>query len=440
VGAGELDPLTVVQEHLDRIARLDGILHAFTALRERDALDDAARVATSRARSELPLAGVPVAVKDNIDVAGLPTRYGSAASPPGVAVFDAELVRRLRAAGAVIIGKTAMPELAIWPFTEGPGWATRNPVDTSRTCGGSSGGSAVAVAAGMAALAVGSDSGGSIRIPAACCGVVGVKPTPGLVPLPGGAQQHWYGLTAAGPFARNVDDAALMLRVLTDARSPVSSRAPVSGLRIAFSLRHPFPGAHVDRRVSEAVQRIAHALANDGHHVAHADPPYPQSPLPFLRCYLGGIAADADDFSLDITRAEPRTRAMATWGRRLRRMGSPRGAQTYSVSRRLRRLFDHWDVVITPALAYEPPLIGRWENRGWFATAFSVARWIGFAPPWNLAGCPAATLPAGRYRDGMPVAVQVVAAPGKEALLLDLAAQIESKLTGEATRAALARE
>lgn len=426
VREGSLDPVAVVQEHLARIAQFDGALHAFTAVRDGEAVDDAQRVARSGESSRLPLAGVPVAVKDNTDVAGLPTRYGSAASPAGVTVFDAEVVRRLRAAGAVIIGKTAMPELAIWPFTEGPGWATRNPVDTSRTCGGSSGGSAVAVAAGMAALAVGTDSGGSIRIPAACCGVVGVKPTPGLVPLPGDAANHWYGLTAAGPFARDVADAALILDVLSGSRSRTLRAAVQPGLRVAVSLQHPFPGARVDTTASAVVQRIAHRLAGHGHHVAHSDPPYPQSPLPFLRCYLGGIADDADDYALDMTRAEPRTRAMAAWGRRLRRLGSSRLAPAYPLSRRLRRWFDHWDVVLTPALAYEPPLIGKWQNRGWLTTAIGVARWIAFAPPWNLAGCPAATVSVGRYRDGLPVAIQIAASPGHEALLLDIAAQIEA--------------
>ncbi|MBV8529063.1 MAG: amidase, partial [Candidatus Dormibacteraeota bacterium] len=156
-----LSAVEVTRAHLARIAQLDGTLHAFTAVREREVLEDAAQLQRSDDLSRLPLAGVPVAVKDNFDVAGLPTRYGSNATSSAAAARDAELVQRLRAAGALIIGKTSMPELAIWPFTEGDGWATRNPFDTARTCGGSSGGSAVAVSTGMAALAIGTDSGGS---------------------------------------------------------------------------------------------------------------------------------------------------------------------------------------------------------------------------------------------------------------------------------------
>lgn len=420
---GELDPVDVVREHLSRIDQLDGALHAFTALREREALDDAAQLRHSRERSTLPLAGVPVAIKDNFDVAGLPTRYGSQATSPAPATRDAPLVQRLHDAGALIMGKTSMPELAIWPFTEGDGWATRNPIDTARTCGGSSGGSAVAVATGMAALAIGTDSGGSIRIPAACCGVVGVKPTPGVVPLP----EHWYGLSVAGPFARDVDDAALMLGVLRGGTTAALASTSASSLRIAVSTRHPFPGARVDATASSAVQQSAHRLADARHHVAYADPPYPQIPTPFLRCYLGGIADDDDALFVDASKAERRTRAMARWGRWLRRLGPARRAQAYPAARHLRHWFDMWDVVITPALAYAPPLIGRWNKHGWLATAVGVSRWIGFSPLWNLAGCAAATVPVDRYRDGMPVAVQIVAAPGRERLLLAVAAQIETQ-------------
>ena len=160
--------------------------------------------------------------------------------------------------------------------------------------------------------------------------------------------------------------------------------------------------------------------------MAHADPPYPQVPTPFLRCYLGGIADDDDALFVDASQAEGRTRAMARWGRWLRALGPTRHAQADPEARRLRQWFDLWDVVITPAVAYAPPRVGRWENHGWLATAIGVARWIGFSPLWNLAGCPAATVPVDRYRDGLPVAVQIVAAPGQERLLLSVAAQIET--------------
>ncbi|HUD39831.1 MAG TPA: amidase, partial [Streptosporangiaceae bacterium] len=169
-----VSPVELIQAHLDRIAALDPLIGAFVAVRSEPALAEAADLARHPRLGDLPLAGVPVAIKDNIDVAGEPTRRGSAATPNTPAAADDELVARLKAAGCIVIGKTAMPELAIWPFTEPAAYPpTRNPWDRRRTAGGSTGGGAAAVAAGLAALALGSDGGGSLRIPAACCGVFG---------------------------------------------------------------------------------------------------------------------------------------------------------------------------------------------------------------------------------------------------------------------------
>ena len=179
-----ISPVELIGAHLERIAASDPAIRAFQVVRADKALAEAAALAERTDLADLPLAGVPVAVKDNVDVAGEPTRMGSAATSQAAAEADDELVSRLRAAGCVVIGKTQLPELAIWPFTEpAVAAATRNPWNRSRTPGGSTGGGAAAVAAGMAALALGSDGGGSIRIPAACCGLFGLKPSPGLVPL-----------------------------------------------------------------------------------------------------------------------------------------------------------------------------------------------------------------------------------------------------------------
>ena len=432
VRGGELHPIEVARASLERIRALDGGLGAFTAVREREALQEAEETAGRNDLGTLTLAGVPVAVKENTDVAGLPTLHGSRSTSRVAVSQDDEVVRRLRAAGCTVVGKTAMPELAIWPFTEGPGFATRNPIDPSRICGGSSGGSAVAVATGMAALATATDGGGSIRIPAACCGLVGMKTTPGSVSLPGGASEHWYGLSVAGPLARDVHDAALMLDVLAG-RNTYRDVRPVDGtLRVAVSTRHPVAGAPVTREVKDAVRVVADRLAAAGHDVVEASPPYSLLPQAFLRCYLAGIAEDVDALSLDVGALEARTRGMVRRGRWLRAHGYARPARSYADAIRLRRWISRFDVLVAPVLAYAPPHVGRWSRGGWLPTSLSVARWMGFCPPWNVAGCPSLSLPVTRDASRLPTAVQIVGRPDTEAQLFSVGAMIEGAAGTEA--------
>jgi len=213
---GRTSAVDVVTAHVARIDRHNGTLGALRATRHAQALAEAAEVDARADRDQLPLAGVPVAIKDNIAVTGEQARHGSAATDPAAAPADDELVARLRRAGAIVVGISAMPELAAWAYTSSTAYGvTRNPWDSSRDPGGSTGGGAVAVASGMAALALGTDGGGSLRVPAAYCGLVGLKPGHGVVPLPGGGAEHWCGLSAAGPIARTAADAALALAVLS---------------------------------------------------------------------------------------------------------------------------------------------------------------------------------------------------------------------------------
>jgi len=421
VGRREVSAERVAIAHLARIDLLDPELGAFQVVDRARVLTDARGVDADPSRRGGPLAGVPVAVKDNVDVQGLPTRYGSAATPDGPVGADDELVRRLRAASCVVLGKTRMPELAIWPFTESLAFGvTRNPWSPERTAGGSSGGSAVAVATGMAALALGSDGGGSIRIPAACCGIFGFKPAPGLVPLAHGAQSHWFGLSAFGPLSRTVADAALMLDVLAG-RAPRPAPAPPPKLRIAVSRRPTVPGSLIDLEVAAVVDDAAQRFREAGHTVVEADPPYPfDGGLRFSRRWLPGIAEDAE--GLDPERFEPRTRKMARAGRLLRRLGLAAPVAREPLGDRMRAWFTDRDLLLMPALASLPVRHHRWSG-GWIRTAFGVASWIQTAV-WNLCAFPAASVPLALSKDRLPIAVQLVAPPGAEDTILAAAGQL----------------
>ena len=397
-----------IRESLARIDTLDPHLNAFQHVRREEALAEGDAVDPS-----LPLAGWPVAVKDNMHVAGLPVRHGSAATSDAPAAADDALVGRLRAAGAVVVGTTRMPELAAWGFTSSAAFGpTRNPRDPERDPGGSSGGAAAAVAAGMVRAAVGTDGGGSIRIPAAACGLVGVKPTRGLTPLPGGADDHWYGLTVAGPLARTVGDAAAVLAVVAD-RPDLATVPSPDRCRVAWSLRSPSPLGRPDARQRAAVRAAAAQLGALGHDVEHRDPRYPVNVLSaWGRSWLAGVAQDAAALGLSDGLLEPRTRAMVRKGRRI---GTP-GPSTWG--QRAADFFAHVDVLVTPTVARPPGRAGSYDGRGYLRTYLGAARSVPFTPAWNLAGLPAVTVPAG------DASVQLIGRAHSEPLLLGLAAQL----------------
>jgi amidase len=420
VREGKVSPVDVVGAHLAQIDRLEPQIRAFQVVLAAQALAEARSLAARPGLAGLPLAGVPVAVKDNIDVAGSPTRQGSAATSAEPAQADDELVRRLRAAGCVVIGKTQMPELAIWPFTEPQAYpATRNPWDTGRTPGGSTGGGAAALVSGMAALALGSDGGGSIRIPAACCGVVGLKPGPGVVPLAGGADSHWYGLTAFGPLARTAGDAAAALDVLTGAAERATAARPDRPLRIAYSATAAAFGARLDPSARAAVEDTAAALRRVGHELVRARPPIPVNlGLRFMSRWLAGIAQDTAGPPAEAL--EERTAKMVRRGQRVARKVKPASADPFAA--RAARWISGFDALIMPTLAGPAVPIGTWAGKGWFPAALSVGNWL-CTMPWNLAGLPAISVPA--PASGLPVGVQIVAPAGGENVILSIAAELE---------------
>lgn len=430
VQSGAVSSRELVSACLSRIEERQPLLNAFRVVMADEALAAADAADAAGPSAGRPLHGVPVAIKDDTDVAGQSTRYGSAATDDRPAEADAEVVRRLREAGAIIIGKTNVPELTQWPFTESDAFGvTRNPWNPAHTTGGSSGGTGAAVADGMVAAGLGSDGGGSIRIPAACCGLFGIKPQRNRLPL-APKPDAWHGLSVLGPLTRSVRDAALFMDVTAD-RPPglpdgylaAAEREP-GRLRVAWSARPPLPGPVApDQR--HALADTVSLLGRLGHEVREQNPSYGAAIPAFLPRYLRGIADDARA-TAHPERLEARTKGMARAGGLVGDglLGRAMRAEA-GVAAKLNAIFDSHDVLMTPILAAQQLPIGRYAGRGALWTFNGVARFVPFAAPWNLTGQPAISVPAGFDADGLPLAVQIVGPPDSEALLISLAAQIE---------------
>ena len=431
---GELSAPELLEVYLERIARLDSQLRCYRVVLADSARYEAA-VAQERldAGERLPLLGVPIAIKDDVDIAGEVTAYGSGGHGRAV-TSDAEMVRRLRAAGAVILGKTNVPELMMMPYTESLTFgATRNPWDLRRSPGGSSGGSAAAVAAGLAPLATGSDGGGSIRIPAIWCGLFGLKPQRDRVSL----EPHdnaWYGLNVNGPLARSVMDAALFLDTTSTVPGPEGEFVAAAGrepgrLRIALSTKVPTPmPVRVGKAELAAVDQAGALLRDLGHEVITADPEYAPSAVltNYLPRYLRGISDEADA-QAHPERLEPRTRNIARLGSYFsdRRMAGIAAAER-ALTSRIQSIFDDVDVVVTPGNAAGPSRIGAYQRRGAVSTLLLVAQRVPYQQIWNLTGQPVAAVPWDFDGDRLPISVQLVGRPYDEATLLSLSAQIEA--------------
>lgn len=442
VRAGTTTAVAETRAALARIADLDPNLGAFQVVRAERALAEAAEVDARVAAGEhLPLAGVPIAIKDNIPVAGEPMREGSAATSADPRPADHEVVARLRAAGAVVVGITRVPELCVFGTTDSVYGTTRNPHNPERTSGGSSGGSAAAVASGMVAVAHAADGMGSIRIPAANCGLVGLKPGAGLVPADMGAHS-WFGMSENGPLATTVADAALVLSVMAGRPALAEVAAPRS-LRIGLATGIPTPLAQLDPAWKAAADAAAATLRAAGHDVVELAIPYPADPLPVLARWFAGAADDAAHEGLDVRRLEPRVRAHVRAGRVLRRIGGLRPGPVDRLRARVEAATADVDIILTPGLAQPGPLAEGWHRRGWVANLRANIGYAPYAALWNLLGWPAAAVPAGWHeRAQVPVSVQLVAHPAAggqgEALLLSVAAQLEaaSPWTRVAARAA----
>ena len=426
-------PVEVVKAVLDRIERYNGIVNAYCHLDAetvlRHARESEARWAKGEPKGALD--GVPVGIKDNILVAGMPARFGSRLTANAPATTDAPSVARLRENGALILGKTAMPEFGWKPVGDSPlTGITRNPWDTRKTPGGSSSGGAAAVVLGMGSIQIGTDGGGSIRIPAAFTGCYGIKPTrarvPAWPPSPLGTLGH------VGSLTQNVADAALVMSVIaaSDSRDVYSWIAPgddfqsgleagVRDLRIAYSPRLGY-AKRVDPEVESAVAKAAQSFGELGATIEQADPELGGDPASIWSTLWWACAATTlQPFGERVrTEADPELVKRARQGLETSAVDAiEMQMKRAEVSAAFARFFERYDLLVTPALplpAFEAghfvPPSGDW-GREWID-------WAPFSYPFNLTQQPAASIPCGLTQAGLPIGLQIVGAVGRDALVL----------------------
>ncbi len=448
IRAKEVSPLELVQLYLERIQQLDVQLGSyFTVMAEQAIADAKAKTEQlSSSTSELPpFFGVPISIKDLYPVAGVPCTYGNAALKNQVAADDFGMVTRIRQAGFTILGKTATSELGSLPYTEPAGFPpARNPWNLDYTPGGSSGGAAAAVAAGLCAIAQGSDAGGSVRGPAFCCGLVGIKPARGRVSYaPVGDRLN--GIAALGPLARTVADAAALLDIMSgyvtgdpywlpepNPSFLAATTQPPSSLRVAFTTTLPPMGA-ADTVCQQAVYETIQLLAEMGHTVVENFLDFTDLIEPFTTVWQAGVGA-----------AGIPKEVLQPMNRWLLEQASSAGnylqavTQMQVIARRIVALFDSVDVLVLPTYMHPTIRIGEWANLSPEETLQKVIHWVAPCPPFNASGQPAIALPTGFDSNGLPVGIQIVGRPAAEATIIALAAQIEAAKPWSARRPEIA--
>ena len=454
VRSGEISARELVQSSLDRIEELNPALNAFVEVDSERALQAAEQIGPG---DERPFAGVPIAIKNLRAVKGLRFTYGCSLMADHVADHDHNSVRRLKEAGFVIVGTTTLPEYGILPTSEarlfGP---TRNPWDTQRTAGGSSGGAAAAVAAGMVPVAHGTDGGGSIRIPAACCGLVGLKPSRGRISV--APEMGDSPLTTDGVLTRTVADTAAILDVLagyeigdatwapppSEPFATAAERAPSSAiadrlggrLRIATTTLPPVAEAIVDPLCAGAVSEASELLRSLGHEVEEVDPPWPQEGLAemfgvvfaihiAMSIAASGVVAGREPTAEDM---EPMSWAIFSMVQSLNAVqGAGLAVQLQGVARQLVSFLAPYDALLIPSLAERPLPLGLLDTAAEhpMATFTRSGLFTPFTALFNADGQPAISLPLYQGEDGLPLGVQIVGRPAGEAALLALAMQLE---------------
>ncbi len=445
IRSGEVTATELTEAALRRIDELEPQINAFTYVAHEQALAAAEAIAP---KDDRPFAGVPIAIKDNRPVQGMPLTMCSDLFGDFVPHEDAYLVRRIKRAGFVIVGKTALPEMGILPTTEsrrnGP---TRNPWDLDRTPGGSSGGSAAAVAAGMVPVAHGNDGGGSTRIPASCCGLVGLKGSRGRVSV--GPHVGDSLLVSDGVLTRTVAETAQILDVLAGYEPGDTTWAPgpdepfataatrdPGRLRVGLALEPPLAGAPVDPVCLQAARDAAELLSRLGHEVKEISPPWSSEdvlpeftrafgPMVSMTTRVGGQLRGREATEEDV---EPLTWKMYEHARGQSTLDFlDAEGRIKGLARKLVAYLSDYDLVLTPALARPPIPIGEVHGRG--PDPWDHYRRSGHFTPYtaifNVTGLPAISLPLFQTDDGLPLAVQLAAGPLREDLLLSVAAQLE---------------
>jgi amidase len=445
VHSGEVSARKLVETSLRRLEERESRINAFCFVDADRALAEAKRITPGDPR---PFAGVPIAVKDSTPQAGLPMRIGSALFKDHVADHDGASIRRLKEAGFIPVGRTTMPEFGILPTTEPRlTGTTNNPWDLSRTPGGSSGGSAAAVAAGIVPLAHGGDGGGSLRIPATCCGLVGLKVSRGRTSA--GPERGDDPLVTEGVLTRTVSDTAALLDVLagyepgdaTWASPPArpfskAARVPPTGLRVGIMLEPPVP-AVLDPACARAAEEAGRLLEELGHHVEVCNPkPLAQRTREAFDDVWAVLAAEGVDAGGSILGrpptagdVEPLTWALYERGRALSALAYRRSfAEIQRAAREVVASTLTYDALLTPALAERPVPIGTitgFEQPDPLGALSRSDRFSPYTALWNMTGQPAVSLPLLHGEDGLPLGVQFVGRPAGEEVLISLSAQLE---------------
>jgi len=434
----EISPLEITQIYLDRIEKFNPHLGSYFYIATQSALEDAQTkteiLANTSDTSQLPLFfGVPTAIKDVNPVAGMPCSYGVSVAKEKMVDYDEAIVTKMRGAGFILLGKTATSQVGSLPYTEPPNFLpSRNPWNTEYTTGGSSGGAAGALAGGLCAIAQGNDGGGSIRIPSACCGLIGIKPARGRVSYaPIGDYQN--GIATNGTISRTVEDGAALLDVISgyvtgdpywlnppDIPFQQVIKQELKPLRIAFSTHLPNLTETCPDYV-EMIKEIALNLENLGHNLTEACPDIIPLVEPFKKIWQAGVPYTG--FPLE---------ALSPFNQWLAQQAGSAGEYLQAVtkmqliSRSIVGFFDQFDVLLLPVLTHNPIKIGEWADLIPSEIVEKVVNWIAPCPIANASGLPAIALPTGKFdQNGLPMVFQIIGKPADEATLLKLAFQLE---------------